>query len=68
MQEINRARQESSARRSERKEYRCRVCDGSVEWPDLVCKECWQREQEEQEWESYLEFMSSDDSALRIVQ
>ena len=89
MQEINNARQESSARSSpiasskdvaevifgragsasEDKEdepacpeYRCRVCDGPVEWPDLVCRKCWQRDREEQEWESYLDFLESDDT------
>jgi hypothetical protein len=71
MEEINCARQESSARsspiasseevakavfgrtgsasedkedESTRREYRCRVCDGPVEWPDLVCRECWRRD------------------------
>jgi predicted kinase len=63
MQEINYARQESSAQSSERKEYRCRVCDGPVEWPDLVCRKCWYRDQKEQEWESYLEFTCSNDPA-----
>ena len=62
MQEINYSRQESSAQCSERKEYRCRVCDGPVEWPDLVCRKCWQRDREEQEWESYLDFLESDDT------
>ncbi len=89
MQEINNARQESSARSSPiasseevaevifgragsasedkedepvRREYRCRVCDGPVEWPDLVCRKCWQRDRKEQEWESYLDFLESDDT------
>lgn len=62
MQEINYARQERSALCSGRKEYRCRVCDGPVEWPDLVCRKCWQRDREEQEWESYLDFLESDDT------
>jgi len=62
MQEINHARQESSAQCSGRKQYRCRVCDGPVEWPDLVCRECWRRDREEQEWESYLEFVGSNDT------
>jgi len=89
MQEINNARQESSARSSPiasskdvaevifgragsasedkedepvRREYRCRVCDGPVEWPDLVCRKCWQRDQKEQEWESYLDFLDGDDT------
>jgi len=68
MQEINYTRQERSAQSSERKEYRCRVCDGPVEWPDLVCRECWRRDREEQEWEIYLEFLDGDDTTLRIVQ
>ncbi len=90
MQEINYARQESSARSSPIasseevakvifgragsasedkedepacREYRCRVCDGPVEWPDLVCRKCWQRNREEQEWESYLDFLDGDDTA-----
>jgi len=62
MQEINPARQESSTQSSDRKEYRCRVCDGPVEWPDLVCRKCRQRDREEQEWESYLDFLESDDT------
>jgi len=89
MQEINYARQESSARSSPiasseevaevifgragsasedkedepvRREYRCRVCDGPVEWPDLVCRKCWKRDREEQEWESYLDFLDGDDT------
>ena len=62
MQEINNARQESSTRCSGRKEYRCRVCDGPVEWPDLVCRKCWKRDQKEQEWESYLNFLDGDDT------
>jgi len=45
------------------REYRCRVCDGPVEWPDLVCRKCWQRDREEQEWESYLDFLDGDDTA-----
>jgi len=45
-----------------RREYRCRVCDGPVDWPDLVCRKCWQRDREEQEWESYLDFLESDDT------
>lgn len=45
------------------KEYRCRVCDGPVEWPHLVCHKCWLRDQKEQEWESYLEFIGSNDPA-----
>jgi predicted kinase len=63
MQEINYARQESRSQRRTRKEYKCRVCDGPVEWPDFVCRKCWYRDQKEQEWESYLEFMGSDDPA-----
>ncbi|HUU16660.1 MAG TPA: AAA family ATPase [Sedimentisphaerales bacterium] len=62
MQEINYARQERSAWSSKRNEYRCRVCDGPVEWPDLVCRKCWQRDREEQEWESYLDFLDGDDT------
>lgn len=62
MQEINYARQESSAQSSARKGYRCRVCDGPVEWPDIVCRECWKRDREEQEWESYLDFLDGDDT------
>lgn len=62
MQEIRNARQERSAQNNDRKEYRCRVCDGPVEWPDLVCRKCWQRDREEQEWESYLDFLESDDT------
>lgn len=62
MQEINHARQESSARSSEPRERRCPVCDGLVERPYLTCRECWYRDMEEQEWESYLEFVSSDDA------
>ena len=62
MQEINHARQESSAQSSSRKEYRCRVCDGPAEWPDIVCRECWKRDREEQEWESYLDFLDGDDT------
>ena len=62
MQEINHARQGSSAQSSGRKEYRCRICDGPVEWPNLVCRECWRRDREEQEWESYLEFVGSNDT------
>ena len=62
MQEINYARQESSAQSSDERAYRCRVCDGPVEWPRLVCRKCWRRETEEQEWESYLEFVGSDDA------
>lgn len=63
MQEIRNARQERSAQNGNRKEYRCRVCDGPVEWPDLVCRKCWQRDREEQEWESYLDFLDGDDTA-----
>jgi len=62
MQEIKYARQESGTQSSDRKEYRCRVCDGPVEWPDLVCRKCWQRNREEQEWESYLDFLDGDDT------
>ncbi|NVL91285.1 MAG: ATP-binding protein [Desulfobacterales bacterium] len=62
MQEIKYARQESSAQCSERKEYKCRVCDGPVEWPDILCRECWKRDREEQEWESYLDFLDGDDT------
>ncbi len=47
------------------REYRCRVCDGPVEWPDLVCRKCWQRDREEQEWESYLDFLESDDTTQK---
>ncbi len=62
MQEIDNARQESSAQSRKRKEYRCRVCDSPVEWPDLVCRKCWQRDREEQEWESYLDFLDGNDT------
>lgn len=63
MQEINYARKESSARSSGPRERRCRVCDGPVERPRLVCRRCWRREAEEQERESYLELLGSDDAA-----
>lgn len=90
MQEINNARQESSARsspiasseevaeavfgrassasedkegESTRREYTCRVCDGPVEQPRLVCEACSRRHEKEMEWESYLDFMDSDDTA-----
>ena len=62
MQEINYARQERSAQNNDRKEYTCRVCDGPVEWPDLVCRKCWKRDREEQEWESYLDFLDGDET------
>jgi len=62
MKEIKYARQESSAQSSKRKEYRCRVCDGPVDWPHIVCRECWYRDREEQEWESYLDFLENDDT------
>lgn len=62
MQEINHARQESTAKSGKRKEYRCRVCHRPVEWPDLVCRKCWQRNREEQEWESYLDFLDGNDT------
>ncbi len=44
------------------REYMCRVCDSPVEWPHIVCRECWDREQKEQEWESYLDFLDGDDT------
>ena len=62
MQEINYARQESSAQCSGRKEYRCRVCDGPVERPRLVCRQCSDRELENGKWERYLD---SDDTTTR---
>jgi hypothetical protein len=62
MQEINNARQESSAQSSEPKENRCLVCDGPVQRPYLVCRACSYRELQQQRWESYLEFVGSDDT------
>lgn len=67
MQEINYARQERSALCSGRKEYRCRVCDGPVEWPDLVCRKCWQRDREEQEWDWELYCMETDEASAKAV-
>ena len=68
MQKIRNAKQESSARCSKRKEYRCRVCDGPVDWPDLVCRKCWQRDREEQEWDWELYCMEADEvSAKRVT-
>lgn len=65
MKEINNARQESSAQNSEWKEYRCRVCDGPVEWPHIVCRECWQRDREEQEWDWELYCMETDEAGSK---
>ena len=67
MQEINYAGQESSAQSSGRKKYRCRVCDGPVEWPDLVCRECWRRDREEQEWDWELYCMETDEASAKAV-
>ena len=67
MQEINYARQESSAQSSCRKEYRCRVCDGPVEWPYIVCRECWYRDQKEQEWDWELYCMETDEASAKAV-
>lgn len=47
---------------SNRHKYRCRVCDGPVERPRLVCRECSDRELENGRWESYLD---SDDTTTR---
>jgi len=63
MQEIRKAKQKSSAQCSDRNAYRCRVCDGPVERPRLVCRECWYRELEADRWESYLESLDDDDTA-----
>lgn len=60
MQGINHAGQESSARSS--RQARCRVCDGPVDWPNLVCRQCWQREREFEKWESYSEDPDGDDT------
>jgi len=41
--------------KSNRREYRCRVCDGLVETPvQLVCDECDRRDTEEMEREQEL--------------
>lgn len=53
MQEINYAGQESNAWSS--RETRCRVCDGPVEWPQLVCDDCHAREAEFDEWDWFLD-------------
>jgi len=67
MQEINNARQESSAQCSGQKEHRCRVCDGAVEWPHIVCRECWYRDQKEQEWDWELYCMETDEASAKAV-
>ena len=59
MQEINYAGQESSAWSS--RQARCRVCDGPVEWPQIVCNECDRREEELMEWEFRLKSYEGED-------
>ena len=48
-----------------RREYRCRVCDKSLESFEFVCDECRKRDDEFIEWDTYLEFLESEDVAYR---
>jgi len=47
------------------RKYRCRVCDKSLESFELVCDECQKRDDEFIEWDTYLEFLESEDAAYR---
>jgi len=49
------------------RKYRCRVCDGPVERPHLVCRECWYRDQKEQEWDWELYCMETDEASAKAV-
>lgn len=50
-------------RKSSRREYRCRVCDKSLESFEFVCDECQKRDDEFIEWDTCLEFLESEDAA-----
>ena len=50
---------------SNRHKYHCRVCDKSLESFELVCDECQRRDDEFIEWDTYLEFLESEDAAYR---
>ena len=51
--------------KSSRREYRCRVCDKSLESFGFVCDECRKRDDEFIERDTYLEFIESEDEAYR---
>lgn len=51
--------------KSSRREYRCRICDKSLESFEFVCDECQKRDDEFIEWDTYLEFLESEDAAYR---
>jgi len=51
--------------KSSHRKYRCRVCDKSLESFEFVCDECQKRDDEFIEWDTYLEFLESEDAAYR---
>ena len=50
---------------SNRRKYRCRICDKMMESFEFVCDECQKRDDEFIERDTYMEFLENEDAAYR---